>query len=627
MSRKTDPGRLPERAQPAVSTALLLTALILWVTGCNLENADPRPEEWIKTFGIIEEDSGVDVTIDAFGNIYVVGTYTAMANIGFDDEPYYLTADDDDPDVSQGKNYIFVTKYSPRGQVLWSRNIKTNNTENNLRTMALRIALDDDQAVPAVYVAGFFSGTIDFDPAGGDRIRARSARDVFVSKYHGLNGSYLWTRTLGGGSTRDPSRPTDLTARGGAVYVTGLFHDHIYLNTDHFSAEGEPDNELWHYWRHEHNNSPEITFPTFPPITYQNTDNSFVVRINADGSYAWGKAFPAFAAGLAVDDARGLLYVTGGFLGTIDFDPGPGTWEDRHTSRYLLTANTDEVMEFFVSSLRLADGAHAGWAEAYGKPADSIGTGTTDDLGVDLALDEDGNLFLAGMMRRRGARHWHLATLKINGPGGADPFEVAWEKYNTDFWWDYDPGGNRAHYRLLADWTPRITVRDPYVYIAGCYADPFDGQPSGRTLYGFRARYGWGPGGDDIPQDGYNDLRRADKRNIFVSRRHTKEGTYMGTMTSGGEGIDVVRGFDVSAGRNVEHPVFVLTGVFQDTIAGFHEPERLRTSGGKTDGFIIRTRADFPLEVPVLDSDGTVRIGDDGMPVTRKQIDDPPEGD
>lgn len=602
---------------------------LLCFSGCNL-NPDRRgDDQWIKTFGIIEEDSGADVAVDAFGNVYVVGMYTAMANMGFEHEPYYLTADDDSPNVKEGKNYIYLIKYAPNGRVIWSKNFKTNNTETNLRTMAIKLALDFDAPVPAVYITGFFSGNVNFDPDGDEWIRARSERDVFISKYHAQNGSYLWTRTLGGpAGNRFVSRPTDIKAGGGAVYLTGLFHDTIYLNTDHFSAHGTPDQD-WLEWRYVPNNSPEISF-TIGGITYsyQNVDNTFVLKLDANGDFVWGKGLPTFAGGLAIDQSRGVLYVTGGFLGTIDIDPGPGGRVNYDESRFLLTATTADVLDIFVTALYLRDGGHAGWADAYGKAADTIGAGTTDDLGVEMALDQDGNIYLIGMMRRR-PRHWHLVTMRINGPGHpTDPYALEWEKYNTNFWWDYPHG---TDYRLLYDWTPKLVIREPYIYIAGCYSDPFDTQnrPSGTTLRGFRAEYGWGPGGNDISGGVTNDRRPADDRDIFVTRRHIEHGTYMGTMVSGGERTESLRGFDVSWGRDDEEPYFLFTGVFRNSITAFggtlDDPTSVRRSRGKTDGFVIRTVADFPAEMPALDMAGEPILDDDGEPVFHRQIDSLPE--
>lgn len=53
--------------------------------------------------------------------------------------------------------------------------------------------------------------------------------------------------------------------------------------------------------------------------------DGFVVKFNADGSYAWARTWPieSYIAGLTVA-ADGAVIVTGSFYGTVDFDPGTG---------------------------------------------------------------------------------------------------------------------------------------------------------------------------------------------------------------------------------------------------------------------------------------------------------------
>src|SRR5690606_1756907 len=54
----------------------------------------------------------------------------------------------------------------------------------------------------------------------------------------------------------------------------------------------------------------------------------FVQKMDSDGNFIWAKAMGGSGAdtgfALAVDGSQNV-YVTGSFLGTADFDPGPGT--------------------------------------------------------------------------------------------------------------------------------------------------------------------------------------------------------------------------------------------------------------------------------------------------------------
>ncbi len=65
------------------------------------------------------------------------------------------------------------------------------------------------------------------------------------------------------------------------------------------------------------------------PLQSNYSGDAYLTKINADGSYAWTEilgyaAGSAFADGVAVDSA-GNVYITGSYIGTMDFDPGSGT--------------------------------------------------------------------------------------------------------------------------------------------------------------------------------------------------------------------------------------------------------------------------------------------------------------
>ncbi|MCH8890811.1 MAG: hypothetical protein IH827_07025, partial [Myxococcales bacterium] len=78
-------------------------------------------------------------------------------------------------------------------------------------------------------------------------------------------------------------------------------------------------------------------------------------------------------------DAAGNVYTTGFFLGTADFDPGPGTFN-------LTSAGSVDV---FVQKLDTA--GNPVWAVGMG------GTGTDQGLGV--AVDGAGNVYTSGFFQ------------------------------------------------------------------------------------------------------------------------------------------------------------------------------------------------------------------------------------
>src|SRR5258705_4310265 len=61
-------------------------------------------------------------------------------------------------------------------------------------------------------------------------------------------------------------------------------------------------------------------------LTAIGLEDAFVLKMNAVGNIVWAKQFGGsssdFGRSIAVD-ASGNVYTTGGFNGTVDFDPGP----------------------------------------------------------------------------------------------------------------------------------------------------------------------------------------------------------------------------------------------------------------------------------------------------------------
>ena len=55
--------------------------------------------------------------------------------------------------------------------------------------------------------------------------------------------------------------------------------------------------------------------------------NIFICKLDTDGNFIWaksiGEAAPSLGYDITIDNA-GNIYTTGYFMGTVDFDPGPG---------------------------------------------------------------------------------------------------------------------------------------------------------------------------------------------------------------------------------------------------------------------------------------------------------------
>lgn len=102
----------------------------------------------------------------------------------------------------------------------------------------------------------------------------------------------------------------------------------------------------------------------------------FISKLDASGNFVWVKQIAGVGNGAgnvipsSLDiDAYGALYTTGFFIGTVDFDPGVGTFN-------LSTVILGNAEDIFISKLDAA--GNFIWAQQFG--------GTDDDLGRSINL-------------------------------------------------------------------------------------------------------------------------------------------------------------------------------------------------------------------------------------------------
>ncbi len=244
-------------------------------TDCNFK--------WVKAVqrgnGLLQADEG-DMVLDKEGNIHLVGTF-------------YGTTDFD-PGVgirnltnsgSASSRDIFMAKYDKDGNYVWA-NVIGGTSANR----GYAIAVD---ASGNVYITGEFTGTADFNPGSAvNNLISNGGTDIYLAKYD-KNGNYVWANGIGGtGADVGVGIGLDNT---GNVYLTGS-----YRSTANFNPAGSA------------------------LLTGIGTGaNMFLAKYTNSGSYLWAFSLLASAGAMAID-AAGNSFLLGTFMGTLDFDPGPG---------------------------------------------------------------------------------------------------------------------------------------------------------------------------------------------------------------------------------------------------------------------------------------------------------------
>ncbi|HUT70913.1 MAG TPA: hypothetical protein VMW89_09575 [Desulfatiglandales bacterium] len=334
-----------------------------------------------------------------------------------------------------------------------------------------------------VYVTGYFFGTADFDPGPDtDDHTSVGGNDIFLTKIN-PDGTYGWTKTMGGTNVVYGHSAT--VDGSGNVYVTGRFEGTADFDPgpdtdDHTSVDGSAD--------------------------------IFLTKINPDGTYGWTKTMGGSMGdwgNSAAVDGSGNVYVAGYFVGTADFDPGPG---DNHTS----TGSND----IFVTKIN-SDGTY-GWTKTMG--------GETDDQGYSARVDGSGNVYVAG---------YFVGTADFDPGPDTDnhtsrSYDIFLTKINADgtYGWTKTMGGIDNDYGI----SPTVDGSGN-VYVAGSFQRTADFDP--------------GPDTDDHTSVGGND--------IFLTKINP-DGTYGWTKTMGGAGNDSGHSAAVDGSGNV-----YVAGYFQGT--------------------------------------------------------------
>ncbi|MFZ5553604.1 MAG: SBBP repeat-containing protein [Bacteroidota bacterium] len=172
---------------------------------------------------------------------------------------------------------------------LWAKNLN--------RSVINKILTD---ASGNVFIVGDLNLTDDFDPGPGiANLTSQGESDIFMAKYDS-NGNYIWAKSMGS-DTSDGLNELAID-NAGNLYITGTFIDTIDFDPGTGIA-----------------NLISIGNPDFFLAKYDNNGNYIWAKnLEDDSSYVW-------ATGISVDDI-GNIYVTGLFIDSVDFDPGPGVF-------------------------------------------------------------------------------------------------------------------------------------------------------------------------------------------------------------------------------------------------------------------------------------------------------------
>ncbi len=220
-----------------------------------------------------------------------------------------------------------------------------------------------------IYAVGQFENSIDFDPGSGFHYMNELNNDkgnVYCIKLS-PTGNLIWAHQVGGdfgvsvsSSSAEDIQPKIALDNANNVYITGLYDHNVDFDTSSSSTYFIPN-------------------PTLASSTYH-----FVCKLDTNGNFIWAKQVGAdnilssIFRSIEVDQS-GNIYLAGHFNNTVDFDPGPSTFN-------LTTDNSTDI--FY---MKLDTNGNFAWAKQIGNLSDN-------DRAKDMSIDGQ-HLYLTGYYR------------------------------------------------------------------------------------------------------------------------------------------------------------------------------------------------------------------------------------
>lgn len=346
-------------------------------------------------------NSITQVAATGAGEVYVAGTFSSTVDLDPSTTDAYRV-------TPKGGSDVFVAKYSFDGDLIWAETLDGLADESSKR-----IAFD---GMGNVYVAGTFSGAVDFDPSPNASAvyTAASGGSAFVWKLN-QNGNFVSAWTVDGtsavsGMAVDPA---------GNVVVGGTFQG---------TADFNPD--------------PNVTSKL---IAATGSSAAFVWKLSQAGAFTWADAIQTTGtlvpAAVALD-GNGFAYLSGTFTGTADFNPSD--------SAKAQVAAGSTVTPFVV---KLANDGSYLWSDTV-RTITPVADKTNTVNG--LAVDGIGNVYLTGT----------FAGVLDFDPGNATTSLTSADESMDGFVWKLDPAGALLYARRFGG-SKDETVSDLSIHPAG----------------------------------------------------------------------------------------------------------------------------------------------------------------
>ncbi|MBP7101848.1 MAG: hypothetical protein KBA86_01235, partial [Bacteroidales bacterium] len=312
-------------------------------------------------------NEGKAIALDEEGNIYISGIFVKTIRL----DGKNMITDTEDANA-------YIAKYDSNGNYIWHKILRPHQEgksdaqehdehaekheeaegngqhdhHNHFHSIVHHITDMKIDTENNIYLIGYFSKEIDFDPSEKEVIvKATDPMDAYLLKLD-KQGNYQWVKTLSGkGTNKGNSLALDSKNN---IYFTGSFQDKASLGKLSIQTDGgtgiyiaKVNNKGEEQWikqitntknnagNHIHINKKDNIYLTgyissrtdFPEIdteltnVEENTPNLFIAVLDSDGKYQWVKSIkgnPACSGECILTDAFDNIYVSGYFTGSIE---------------------------------------------------------------------------------------------------------------------------------------------------------------------------------------------------------------------------------------------------------------------------------------------------------------------
>ncbi len=309
----------------------------------------------IGSSGFLPQFDQLDIKLDDLGNSYISGLFSGT--IDFDPSPSVNELSIGNLDVS-----TFLVSYDNNGEFRFVFDL--GYFRNSLVSFSLAVDGDGNS-----YLLGRFGGTVDFDP-GLDTFELSSELfdvDVFVASYY-TDGTFRSAFKIDTNvESHFPSLRISLDSEQN-IYITGTFLE---------TADFDPDSSVF-----------ELTTIIWSDLFLASYTNNGSLRF----AFTIGNeqtVFDTIKVAIPTDivvDNLGNSYITGGFNGTIDFDPGSNVFELVND----FNGGSDNDFDIFIASYT---------DEGDFRFASRIGSLTQNDGSGRVTVDNELNSCITGDIR------------------------------------------------------------------------------------------------------------------------------------------------------------------------------------------------------------------------------------